>query len=133
MASSPPKRFRPCKLRVRSVSTNNKKVTKKINLKVSSALRESTVVSSCPDIAEERAAELDIAHILDIENDCDQEPSDLPNMSNYQTRREKELENWKEVREFLLTSCIEGGGGSLTGEKCCSCVIANAEFRCPDC
>ena len=59
---------------------------------------------------EEQAAERDIPYILDIENDCDQEPSDLPNTSNYQTRREKELENWKEVREFLLTAHIEGEG-----------------------
>ena len=114
------------------MSTNNKKVTKKINLKVSCALRESTEGFSCPDIAQERAAELDIPHIMEIENDCDQEPCDFPNTSTYQTRREKEFDNWKEIRESLLTSHIEEEG-FLTGEKCCFCGIASAEFRCPDC
>ena len=55
LVASPAKRFRPCKLRVCSVSTSNQKTTKKISLKVSSNLRESRAVSLSTGNAEERA------------------------------------------------------------------------------
>ena len=51
------------------------------------------MVSSCPDIAEERAAELDIPHIIEIENDCDQEPCDLPNTSKSNDIKREEKRN----------------------------------------
>ena len=63
LAASPAKRFRPCKLRVCSVSTSNQKTTKKISLKVSSNLRESRAVSLSTGNAEERATELDFPDI----------------------------------------------------------------------
>ena len=128
LAASPAKRFRPCKLRVCSVSTGNQKTTKKISLKVSSNLRESRAVSSTV-IAEERATELDIPDIDNYEPVEQDEP--LSN-TRYQTRREREFESWKEIRESLLTSRIEEEE-FLTGINCCSCGIANAEFGCLEC
>ena len=126
MASRPAKRFRPCKLRVCSVSTSNQKTTKKISLKVSSNLRESRAVSLSTGNAEERATELDFPDIDNYEPVEQDEP--LSN-TRYQTRREREFESWKEIRESLLTSRIEEEE-FLTGINCCSCGIANAEFRC---
>lgn len=122
MASRPAKRFRPCKLKVRSVSTSNKKTTKKISLKVSSNLRESRAVSLSTGAAEERATELDFPDIGNYEP--------LSN-TRYQTRREKEFESWKEIRESLLTSRIEEE--FLTEIYCCSCGMTYAEFRCLEC
>ena len=119
----------PCKLRVRSVSTSNKKTTKKISLKVSSNLSGPRAVSLSAGALEEHAAELDFP---DIENFEPIQQDEHQTSTKYQTRREKEFKSWKEIRESLLTSGIEEEE-FLTGIDCCSCGIANAEFRCLEC
>ena len=54
-------------------------------------------------IAEERATELDFPDMKNYEPVEQDEP--LPN-TRYQTRREKEFESWKEIRESLLRSVL---------------------------
>ena len=81
-----------------------RRLQKKISLKVSSNLRQPRAVSLSSGALEEHAAELDFP---DIENFEPIQQDDPQTSTRYKTRREKEFDSWKEIRESLLTSSIE--------------------------
>ena len=128
MATCQRKRFKSCKLRVRSVSTHGKKTTRKVTLKLSPS-KENKLDSKC--VSSSATGERSFAPALnDTCDNSDVELDEIP--TSYQKRRLKEYESWKELRESLLHGRIEEEG-FLHEEKCSYCGLADVEVRCVDC
>ncbi|XP_046863813.1 uncharacterized protein LOC124457641 isoform X3 [Xenia sp. Carnegie-2017] len=126
MATRPSKRFKSCKLRVRSISTSGKKITKNIALKasnhISNELKSTNVSSSA--IERHNLYEFD-----EGEGYCDEEHTYA---TNYQNRREKEFQGWQTIRESLLNGRIVEEV-FLNEEKGSECGVIGVEFRCNEC
>ncbi|XP_028416463.1 uncharacterized protein LOC114540544 [Dendronephthya gigantea] len=132
MAARPPKRFKSCKLRVRSVSTSGRTTTRKITLKKSNSSDSSKLESNS---APSRTKEQDIRPEFDSNDLCDNISDNMEQSTcvrDYQTRREKEYEGWQEIRELLLDGRIEEEE-FLSEEKCVKCRVAEVTIRCNEC
>ncbi|XP_046864699.1 uncharacterized protein LOC124459233 isoform X3 [Xenia sp. Carnegie-2017] len=126
MATRPSKRFKSCKLRVRSISTSGKKITKNIALKASNRISNELKSTNVPSSAIERH---NLYEFDEGEGYCDEEHAYA---TNYQNRREKEFQGWHTIRESLLNGRIEEEV-FLNEEKCSECGVIGVEFRCNEC
>lgn len=133
--SHPTKRFKACKVRIRSVSTSGEKATKSISLKVpcktvnidnsrsSSSNAEDTWLTSTSEYGPNAVFTEEHLHI----NNQSEHSSTV---SKHQIRRVKGYESWKRIRESLLYGRIEEEG--FVNEETCAC-DGVAEVRCIDC
>lgn len=133
--SGPANRFKPCKVRVHCVSTSGRKTTKNINLKVSSLTKQTVGIGLFSESVSHSSSKYgphghSQSQEQETKQDFEQGQPDVA--TRYQIRREREYENWKQIREALLNGCIEEEA-FFPEQKCRECGIALAEVRCIDC
>lgn len=120
------KRFKPCKIKVVSVSTFGKKRARSINLQGSTA----EVVRQ--HISSDEATWIPSGNISLLESDGEElDQSDTNPLSKHHTRRIREYEEWEKIRATLL-ECRYEEDCFVEGLICCQC-DAFAEIRCKDC
>ena len=126
------KRFKPCKIRVKTQTTSGKKICRSITVKSTSHKLSEEVEAHPSSSFEGEIPNLnydDINHVVDNESERI-EPVQDGGLSAYHRKRVKEYSSWKSIRQSLVEARVEEEViSSLTCVTCGSPSVC----RCLDC
>ena len=137
--SRPAKRFKACKVRIRSVSTSGERTSKSVRLKVNSNSKNSEYIDECwrknageTCTSQALATEIVRPNLQAFTEHEQMDSESEASVPQHQKRKVKSYENWEKIREALLRGRIEEESFAIGEERCVSCNEV-AEVRCIDC